>query len=124
MKAKYKAFAPCGFCRFFGRKSDSYDTDVCRDCEIRKIRENLDNLSDAVLWEHDHKYRGDNEEGVRNCAHCKHASPFNTLYHAAQYADLLCCELDGENLGDDDYYPKRSALSVCEHWERAVDRSS
>ena len=120
---KYKSTAPCGFCRFFGRVSDSSVTDVCWDCEVRRIREHLEILTDKALWEHDHKYLPDNDGEVRICVHCKHATPHETLYHAKQHLDTVCCEFDFEGLNDGDEVPTRRAYSSCDRWERAVDRS-
>lgn len=119
MKKPYKSHAPCGFCEFFGQVFTDYARDVCRGCEIRKMREYLEELAHAELWRHDHKYRADGEEEIHNCAHCEHALPMDTLYHAAQYADEISCWLDAESLGDDESFPVRSALSVCDKWERA-----
>ena len=48
---KYKSTAPCGFCRFFGRISEGVENDICWDCEVRKIREHLELLTDKALWE-------------------------------------------------------------------------
>ena len=121
---KYKSTAPCGFCRFFGRVSDSVTVDVCWDCEVRRIREHLETLTDKVLWEHNHKYLPDNDGDLRNCAHCKHALPEETLYHTAQHLVPVYCGLDFDKLNDGDEFPLHPALSDCEHWERAIDRSS
>jgi hypothetical protein len=120
---KYNSYAPCGFCEHHGRVFTDYNEDFCRKCEIRRIRDALETLGHAVLWEHDHKYRADDEEEVRNCTHCKHALTPNDRYHSAEYADHVSCSLDGDKLDENDFYPTRSALSRCEFWERAVDLS-
>ena len=121
--SKYESYAPCGFCDYFGKVFTAYRDDICRGCEVRRIRSALETIQHAFLWEHDHKYRLDNEEDVRNCAHCKHALAMNNRYHSAQYADNISCCLDCGNLDENDCYPLRSALSSCERWERAVDLS-
>jgi len=66
----YKSYAPCGFCKHYGSVFAAYKEDVCRDCEVRRIRSALETLENAALWEHDHKYRADSDAVVRNCAHC------------------------------------------------------
>ena len=120
---KYKSFVPCGFCMHHGSVFTEFEDDICRDCEIHRIRSALETLENAVIWEHDHKYRADTEEEVHNCAHCKHALAINNRYHCAQYGDNISCHLDRDNLDDDNCYPTRSALSFCDKWERARDLS-
>ena len=121
---KYKSTAPCGFCKFFGRVCDNCTEDVCWDCELRRIREHLEILTDKATWDHHHKYLPDSDEYVHNCAHCKHALPEETLFHSAQHRVPVCCELDIGKPNDSNYLPTHSASSNCEHWERAVDRSN
>ena len=124
MEKPYKRTAPCRFCRFYGRISSSYEADVCRDCEVRLVRERLDDLRGKAVREHDHRYLHDYDEEVRNCAHCEYALPFETIYHAAQYHDDICCALDADHLDKNGCYPERSAFSVCDRWSRAVDISA
>ena len=120
---KYKSTAPCGFCRFFGRISEGVENDICWDCEVRKIREHLEILTDKALWEHHHKFLPDDDEYVRNCAHCKHAQPEETLYHTAQHHVPVYCGFDIEGLKNGDELPLHPALSSCDRWQRAIDRS-
>jgi len=119
----YKSYAPCGFCKHYGSVFTAYKEDVCRDCEVRRIRSALETLENAALWEHDHKYRADSDSVVRNCAHCKHALAINDRYHSAQYGDDISCRFDKNRLGEHGTYPVRPALSECDRWERAADLS-
>jgi hypothetical protein len=114
----YMRRAPCGFCPLFGR--DITENDVCADCELQIVRLYLEDLLDIHTFDHDHKYRHDDEDHVRNCAHCEHGLTYDTRYYVNAKDDEVWCELKtpcGEgrstNKGSD----------TCEHWVRAVDRA-
>ena len=115
----YQSKAYCGFCKFFGKTFTDYHDDVCMNCEIRRIREGLDELENAAAWDHNHRYSLDSDEEVHNCAHCKHVIAFDTRYHTAAHFDEVSCNLDAERLDANECYPKHSILLICDKWERA-----
>ena len=110
----------CGFC-------DVRDEKHCTLCEVKDMRELLQALVDKDTWEHNIKYRADDEEEVRNCAHCKHVLiDYDTRYHAAaNYGTIVWCTLDcPDNMDEQGCYPSRNSQDSCPKWERAVAISS
>ena len=118
MKA-YKSYAECGFCKHSGQVFTSSEKDVCAECEVRLIRLYLEDIMAKIDFEHDHKYRKDEEDHVRNCAHCEYGRTYETRYKVDAENGDVWCELKGDtscgtatNKGSD----------CCEKWQRAKDQ--
>jgi hypothetical protein len=113
-----KKYAPCGFCRLFGQ--DITKNDTCSECELHLIRLYLEDFGDQSIFEHDHKYRHDDEDHVRNCAHCEHGLTYDTRYYVDRKDDNVWCALKTpEGVG----LATNKGSDTCEHWQRAVDRA-
>ena len=112
---EYKSYARCGFCQHFGKRFDSYDDNVCSECEVRLIRQCLEDILNKMRFDHDHDYRKDDEDHVRNCAHCEFGLTYETRYEVDASDGDVWCALRGDvehslatNKGSD----------VCDNWQR------
>jgi len=113
---KYKSYAGCGFCKHFGKTFDNSNDDVCFDCEIRIIREYLEELKGKIVFDHDHQFRKDDEDHVRNCAHCEFGRTYETRYEVDESNGDVWCELKGDTkIGP----ATNKASDCCEKWQRA-----
>jgi hypothetical protein len=116
--------APCGFCPIYGQKFKDYASNICFDCEIRRIRECLEEITHRNKFEHDHKYRKDEEEQVNNCAHCEHGFIYYARYPSEMWeADNgIWCDLD-EQAPEDPTVPPHKPSDRCDKWQRATDKT-
>jgi hypothetical protein len=105
----------CGFCRYFGQEVGET---ICCDCNVFIIRDILEDFMAKIVFDHDHKYRPDDIDHVRNCAHCEHGSTYETRYMAAEQNGEVWCELKGDT---SEGFATNKGSDVCEHWVRAVD---
>ena len=111
---KYRKVASCGFCQHYGRVFTNYRDDICFNCPVNVIKDSLKALEYAMLWEQNHKYCSDNDEDVRNCAHCKYVV-VEERHIASQTAEQVSCTLDCETVGNDGNFPMRP------HFLHAID---
>jgi hypothetical protein len=113
---KYISYAGCGFCKHFGKRFNNLDEDVCFDCEVRIIREYLEDLKSKITFDHDHQYRKDDEDHVRNCAHCEFGRTYETRYEVDTSNGDVWCKLKGNTeIGP----ATNKGSECCENWQRA-----
>ena len=117
---EHKSYARCGFCKYYGQVFTDFDNDVCAECELRLIRQCLEDILNKMKFDHDHKYRKDDEDHVRNCAHCEYGRTYDTRYEVDASDDDVWCELKG-NTGVGLATNKGS--DCCDKWQRAKEYS-
>ena len=117
---EYKSYARCGFCKHYGATFTDFDEDVCAECEVRLIRQYLEDILDKFKFDHNHKYRKDDEDHVRNCAHCEYGRTYETRYEVdAAFNGEVWCELNCDpNTGPS----TNKGSDCCEKWRRAKDQ--
>ena len=116
---EYEGHASCGFCRHYGSVFTSCEDDVCYLCEVRQIRELLEEIADNVRFEHDLRYRRDDEEFVRNCEHCEHADIYEPRYKAAECISGVWCALESVEEG----VTLHGLQDCCDKWQRIAHKT-
>jgi len=59
---QYVSYANCGFCKHFGQVSISYESDVCAECEVRLIRQYLEEFLSKIKGRGEFNYRKHDED--------------------------------------------------------------
>ena len=110
---KYSPNSECGFCQ----------QRACDECELRLIRECLEKIANSIEFDHDHKYRQDNDEFVRVCAHCEYGYTIESRYELNDLSGEVNCGWNHEKMGEDYDFPVKRSSDVCEHWKRAKEKN-
>jgi len=108
----------CGFCE----EAKTYTNPDCENCAVDKIYKLLEAIDLKNSFDHDHQYRNDNDEDVKNCAHCEHGDFFEERYIALDWNTECYCVLKEESEYTDEN--RILAGNTCEHWQRAKTRNN
>jgi CRISPR/Cas system CSM-associated protein Csm3 (group 7 of RAMP superfamily) len=89
---------------------------------LRVIRQLLESLAENAHWEHNQKYRTDDDGELRNCSYCRHFASDETRYQAGlNYGSESWCNLDTpDNLDENGFMPKHDTHEICRKWERVT----